>query len=1020
MGRLSILIALSAFPILLKSELLPIRTYTSADGLAADHIDCIEPDSRGFLWFCTPEGLSRFDGYHFASYGVKEGLAHRTVWTVVETRASEYLVGTRGGLSGINNGGLGAPFATYVPEREAVHNTQGINEESALAHYNSVTAILASRSGKIWCAAGHSLLEWNRANGFRRMPLSLPPDTRTNAIVEDAQHDLWIGANVGIYRVHESGVVQSFHVKDGLPGDWVEALLVDDKGRLWAATRGGLALISRLATGGWGVERVYTDKDGLIGKDVKALAEASDGTLWAGTSVGISRLRLGGGEPVVVQNLTRAQGLSDRQITALAEDKAGNMWAGTEGAGVMRIDRRGFTTYREQDGLQSDRLYSVLEDRAGELLAVTFGPRAQQRSLDVFDGLRFHNVAPTVLRKPAGSGWGWNQIVLQSRSGEWWMASKEGLCRYPAMKASDLDGRSPKVCYAREDNVFRVFEDSKGRIWATAQSKRGDQLMRWDPRTDAFSEFPARTPGVPDNDMVCAFAEDRQGNIWMGLLKGGLYRYDGRGFQLFQEQDGVPSGSICALQAGESGLWVGSDGGGLGRIVSTAEERPRVEVYNSASGMASDIVNCLVEDRQGRIYAGTSKGVDRLDPKTGYIRHFASGLGRGECTSAVRDRSGSLWFATKQGLSRLIPAEDRPLVNPLVFITDLRIGGAPYPVSHVGEKRVSRLELKPSQNQLQIEFVGLDYEPGDVLHYSYKLEGADSGWSPPHSQLTVNYAALRSGKYRFLVKAVTSEGVESAPPAEIDFMVLPPAWRRWWFESLAAAMAGALIFAAHRYRVTQVVNLERMRTAIATDLHDDIGASLSQIAILSEVARVRSNGQAGPDDPLERVAALARELVDSMGDIIWSIRSEPHGMDSLVRRMRQFALDVLGSQGIDFDLRTPPPGEEVQLSLQARRQLFLMFKECIHNAARHSHCSAAAAELNVVDREVVLTVADNGSGLNGLETAPRAVGGMGMASMRARAESLGGRLEVSSKPGAGCTVTIRFPRRQGVLAKPLL
>jgi signal transduction histidine kinase len=266
-----------------------------------------------------------------------------------------------------------------------------------------------------------------------------------------------------------------------------------------------------------------------------------------------------------------------------------------------------------------------------------------------------------------------------------------------------------------------------------------------------------------------------------------------------------------------------------------------------------------------------------------------------------------------------------------------------------------------------------------------------------------------------MVKAVTSEGVESAPPAEIDFTVLPPVWRRWWFESLLVALAAALVFAAHRYRVTEMVNLERMRTAIATDLHDDIGASLSQIAILSEVARVGAAGQNRAGEPLERIASLARELVDSMGDIVWSIRSEPHGMDSLVRRMREFALDLLASQGIDFELLAPRTGEDVKFSLHARRQLFLMFKECIHNVARHSHCTKVLAELKILDRELTLHVQDNGRGLNPDERPPGWNGGTGIPSMQKRAESLGGRGEITRTPGGGCTVSIHIPARRGVL-----
>jgi ligand-binding sensor domain-containing protein/signal transduction histidine kinase len=998
MKRLAIVLAVSVFP--LKSDLLPVRAYTTSDGLAADRVDCIVSDSRGFLWFCTPEGLSRFDGYRFVSYGVDEGLPHRAVSALIETRPGDYLVGTARGLSRINPGGKGARFATYTPEREATHN--------------SVNALRESRSGKIWCATRTSLFEWSAASGFRRRDLPLPPGEQITEIVEDGRGDLWIGTTVGIYVLGEHGVLQTLTQKEGLPGAWVNMLLLDSKGRMWAAVRGGLALIKQQTEGSWSVERIYTRTSGLAGNGATALVASSDGTLWVGTEWGITRLTLGD-EPKLLKNITREQGLSDRSITALAEDQAGNMWAGTEGAGVMRIDGLGFTTYREADGLATDRVWSVFEDRAGELMAVTIPGAPGRRSVDIFDGARFRSVVPKGFGDHAT--WGWGQVLLQARTGEWWAATKQGLCRYPAMKAVDLDGRKPLICYSPDDQIFRVFEDFKGGIWASAQSKRGDQLMRWDPNTNAILLFPApRIPGEPSDDLVSAFAEDRLGNIWMGLYKGGLYRYDGRAFRHFQQRDGVPSGSVFALLLGQDGrLWIGSNGG-LGRMESTGDDHPRVEVFDKARGMASSIVFCIAEDLQGRIYAGTSKGVDRLDPKTGYIRHFSSGLAHGEFTSAVRDHSGSLWFATKQGLSRLIPAGDRPPVRPRVFITDLRTGAGPYALPQMGETHVSRLELKPSQNQLQVEFVGLDYEPGEVLRYSYKLEGADSGWSPPRVQHAVNYAALSGGGYHFLVKAVTSEGVESAIPAEIDFAVLPPVWRRWWFLSLALAMAIALVFAAHRYRVAQVVNLERMRTAIATDLHDDIGASLSQIAILSEVARVGGNGQGRPGEPLERVAALARELVDSMGDIVWSIRSEPHGIDSLIRRMREFALDVLASQGIDFELQTPDTAENVHLSLQARRQLFLMFKECIHNVARHSGCTAVRAEIKVLDKEIALTVEDNGSGLHPVDRPPGWTGGNGIPGMRRRAESLGGSMQFDLKPGEGCTVAIHLPARRGAFA----
>jgi len=224
--------------------------------------------------------------------------------------------------------------------------------------------------------------------------------------------------------------------------------------------------------------------------------------------------------------------------------------------------------------------------------------------------------------------------------------------------------------------------------------------------------------------------------------------------------------------------------------------------------------------------------------------------------------------------------------------------------------------------------------------------------------------------------------------------------------------------AAHRYRMTQMVNLERIRTTIATDLHDDIGASLSRIAVLSEVARAGVNGDnPRTQESLERVAVLARELVDSLSDVVWSIRAVPDGLDSLVSRMREFALDLLAGQGIDFELRAPQAGQKVQdLDLQARRHLLLMFKECIHNISRHSGCTAVRAELQVLDREILLTVEDNGKGLTTREAPPAGSGGNGIPGMRRRAEMLGGSVQFVSQPGEGCKVFMRLPLHRSVFA----
>jgi ligand-binding sensor domain-containing protein len=215
MRRLAILMVLSAFP--LKSELLPIRTYTTADGLASDHIGRIVADSRGFLWFCTPEGLSRFDGNRFVNYGVDEGVPHPVVNTLIETRSGEHWIGTARGLSRIATNGKGPRFTNYRLGPETAPNIIG--------------ALLEARSGKLWVGTVGGLFEWTDPLHFRRR--EFPARPQLNDLAEDTSGNLWIGTRQGIYVYGESGIVERFPVKDSLPGDWVEMLLWDSKGGLW-------------------------------------------------------------------------------------------------------------------------------------------------------------------------------------------------------------------------------------------------------------------------------------------------------------------------------------------------------------------------------------------------------------------------------------------------------------------------------------------------------------------------------------------------------------------------------------------------------------------------------------------------------------------------------------------------------------------------------------------------------------------------------------------------------------------
>jgi signal transduction histidine kinase len=490
-----------------------------------------------------------------------------------------------------------------------------------------------------------------------------------------------------------------------------------------------------------------------------------------------------------------------------------------------------------------------------------------------------------------------------------------------------------------------------------------------------------------------------------------LARYARNAFTFFTASHGLPPGTIRNIHRDRSGrLWLASDGGGLIRVDNTSAEQPTFVSYTTTQGLSSNNTEVITEDIHGRLYVGGAHGLDRFDPATGRVRHFttADGLAPGIFRAAFRDHNGVLWFGMTGGLSRLAPVIERPPPPPPVLITGLRVSGVTRPVSALGQREMSLLDFAPEHNQLQVDFVGLGFGTGDVLRYQYRLEGAaGTDWSAPDHQRTVTYASLAPGRYRFVVRAMNSEEIVSDDPAPITFRILHPVWLRWWFLTLGAMALGLMTYALYRYRVTRLLAMANMRTRIATDLHDDIGANLTRIALLSEVAKQTRSAHPQTDDdtPLAAITRIARESVSSMSDIVWAINPKRESLLDLIRRMRQHADEIFTLRDIELRFNTPGAADGLRLSMDVRRDLLLIFKEAVNNAARHAQCSHVDIDMRVEGSRMVLTVVDDGIGFDASSESE----GQGLTSMQRRAERLSGTLGITSGPGLGTTVRLDMP-----------
>jgi signal transduction histidine kinase len=279
----------------------------------------------------------------------------------------------------------------------------------------------------------------------------------------------------------------------------------------------------------------------------------------------------------------------------------------------------------------------------------------------------------------------------------------------------------------------------------------------------------------------------------------------------------------------------------------------------------------------------------------------------------------------------------------------------------------------------------------------------------------VNYTRLAPGTYRFLMGA--EDVLVSPATAAIGLRLLPPVWQRWWFLILVALLAAGLVYWAYHSHLERLLDLERVRTRIATDLHDDIGSSLTQIAIMSEVARQR----APANEPqlsaaLDKIADLSRELVDAMSDIVWAIDPKRDRLSDLVQRMRRFASDIFSGRSIEFDFLAPRELADKSLTADVRRQVFLVFKESIKNLARHSGCHHVEISLEIEGSSLVLKVSDDGRGfdLTAADEESCQVSCHGLSNMEHRAQYLGGSLHVISQPSGGTCVLLQIPVASGL------
>jgi ligand-binding sensor domain-containing protein/signal transduction histidine kinase len=1000
------------------------RRFTLRDGLSQSTVNAITQDRTGFLWFGTADGLNRYDGYTCKVFRFRE----RDSTTLPDDNIMRLLV-DRGGRMwiGTYNGGL----ALMDPLSETVRRFARDRNDSTTLRGQAISALHEDPDGTVWVGTwGGGLARVHMHDdgritfsNYRRLDNTARnlPDDRISAILRDSRGILWVGTWGGLCRLVDDGgttlefapapLHQKFAVD--LSGIRVWVLREGSDGTLWVGTvGGGLYAYDRDRKSLRAYRYVRSDPEAVSDDNITSILEDRTGALWIGTAEGgLNKCeREGMTFTHFHHDPNDPEGISDNGIIAIFEDRAGGLWIGTSGSGICSLDpkRERFLHYRHRPGDQSSLAHNMVRalfvDAVGDLWVGTRGGGLdlQRHSSSAFTHFTHSSQNPHSLSSD-------NVLsVYQRRNGEVWVGTQyEGLNRYhPTTNSFDHFTHDPRNAGSLAQNsVFVILEDRAGTLWVGT----GDGLDRYDDRTGTFTHHrqPGPDPGSISGNWVWSLYEDQRGHLWVGTWGMGLNRYDGEQKRFTHylhnpaDSTSLSNNTILCITGDPDGhLWIGTEGGGLDRF---DPDKGLFQHYGEHLGLPSDVVYGIVRDGQGNLWLSTNRGVSRFNPRAGTFRNFdySDGLQNNEFNQGAYcvGGDGTIYFGGIEGFNEFHPdgITDNPSV-PTVVLTGLSVNGQPIPVARTASM-MPRVTLAYDENNLTFEFAALEYTAPEKNEYACMLEGSDATWVHLGTRRYVNYSKLEGGDYTFRVRASNNDGVWNMEGLALPISIVPPFWQTWWFRILLVGGIAALLVLFYRYRVTQLLAIERMRVRIASDLHDDIGSTLTKIAVQSEV--IQSISDPGKIRSLsQQIGASSREVIQALADVVWSIDARHDTVGNLLDRTKDFALEVLTPRHITVKFSQNGLNAASTLPVELRQNIYLIFKEAVNNIARHSDARHVTISFDNTDGSFAMVVADDGKSIGeGLLE-----GGHGLRNMEMRARRIQGALNISCHDGVKITL----------------
>jgi ligand-binding sensor domain-containing protein/signal transduction histidine kinase len=984
-----------------------IASWHTENGLPDGNVMCIEQTPDGYLWVGTFKGLARFDGEHFTVFNARKNpeLQDDHIAGLLADSIGRLWIGCDSGdLLCYEQGRFWRP--TGVPFNEPAKGNEDKKYKGHSTHARALKSlgIAEDREGGIWFQAGRTNL-LRVTDGKAKIysaPNGLPAGT-IYALVSGYNREVWLLAGDGFYRWEK--------------GKWnlaTKAAAIGQKEAVFCpAHEHGLWGAAPEASWFDGAGRIFRVEDQLYGtglqstpwkpnvqrSQVTALLEDSRGRLWLGMHWNGIFCQDDSGRWL---DLQREGPLAQCRVTCLFEDHQGAIWFGTVGDGLHRVTRRSVTAIPLPDHARGCFINTVCAARDGNLWVGT-------------DGAGVYCYANGGFRHFGAAEGLEGQVVLSifedSRT-NLWCSSNGGLFRL-------VGGQFQREPFPGSGAGMCMFEDRDANLWLGL----GGGLYSRSPN-GKYQRHSLPTPS--GTAQIRSVSQDRAGNLWLGAVYDGLFCIRSNRVEHFGAAEGLSNPDARSVWCdADGGVWVGTLGGGLFHLVDG-----RFHAITTADGLPDDTINSIVEDENGVLWMSSYNGYfgcarrllqryergrspmlacQWLNLADGLHFRICSGAGQPICS---RSADGQLWFANLGCLDEFSPtavAYPSRTADPL--IESVLVDGQNL-LTNTSEVVRTSSEAK----QYEFHYTAPDPDGSAPFNFRYQLQGVDPRWVEAGTRRVAYFNRIPPGHYTFRAMVGGPDGAWRETAQVVSLEVMPRLWERRSVQ-VAAALALILALTGTAWGVTRAryrrwlerlqarEAMERERRRIAQDLHDDLGTSLTEVSLLSAVARSPSASTDEVQSHLDAIAGKSSDMVKALDEIVWAANPKNDSVRNLANYLSFFAREYLQPTTIRCRLDVPPNLPETLLNAEQRHTLYLAVKEAIANAAKYSGASELWLRVALNEHSLRITVEDNGKGFDPAAPSNR----NGLANMQSRLTKLGGRCEIVSVAGKGTRIGFDMP-----------